>query len=89
MSTPAWFHRLARVLRTTAQGLTLWLPGTVLAGGFTLTSRKTYGHLSDGMICAEDELGIGTDHNGIIVLPQGFAGFPRRIAALFNKRRLD
>ena len=31
MSAPAWFHRLAQVLRTTAQGLTLWLPGTVLA----------------------------------------------------------
>lgn len=45
------------------------LPGTVLAGGFTLSSRKTYGHLSDGMICAEDELGIGSDHAGIIVLP--------------------
>lgn len=45
------------------------LPGTVLAGGFTLTSRKTYGHISDGMICAEDELGIGEDHSGIIVLP--------------------
>ncbi|HVK44348.1 MAG TPA: phenylalanine--tRNA ligase subunit beta [Micropruina sp.] len=45
------------------------LPGTVLAGGFTLTARKTYGHLSDGMICAEDELGIGSDHSGIIVLP--------------------
>ena len=45
------------------------LPGTVLAGGFTLSSRKTYGHISDGMICAEDELGIGTDHSGIIVLP--------------------
>ncbi len=45
------------------------LPGTVLAGGFTLTSRKTYGHLSDGMICAQDELGIGEDHSGIIVLP--------------------
>ncbi len=45
------------------------LPGTVLSGGFTLSSRKTYGHLSDGMICAEDELGIGSDHTGIIVLP--------------------
>ena len=45
------------------------LPGTVLAGGFTLSSRKTYGHISDGMICAEDELGIGSDHSGIIVLP--------------------
>jgi translocation and assembly module TamB len=31
LSAPAWFHRLAQVLRTTAQGLTLWLPGTVLA----------------------------------------------------------
>jgi len=51
------------------------LPGTVLAGGFTLTSRKTYGHVSDGMLCsleevgAEGELGIGSDHSGIIVLP--------------------
>lgn len=45
------------------------LPGTTLAGGFRISARKTYGHISDGMICAEDELGIGTDHTGIIVLP--------------------
>lgn len=45
------------------------LPGTTLPGGFTLTARKTYGHISDGMICAVDELGIGTDHSGILVLP--------------------
>lgn len=45
------------------------LPGSVLAGGFAIAARKTYGHTSDGMICAEDELGIGHDHTGIIVLP--------------------
>lgn len=45
------------------------LPGSTLAGGFQISARKTYGHISDGMICAEDELGAGSDHTGIIVLP--------------------
>lgn len=45
------------------------LPGAVLAGGFGISARRTYGHMSDGMICAADELGIGEDHTGIIVLP--------------------
>ena len=44
------------------------LPGAVLAGGFEIAARKTYGQISNGMICAEDELGIGHDHAGIIVL---------------------
>ena len=45
------------------------LPGAELPGGFKISSRRTYGHVSDGMICAADELGIGEDHTGIIVLP--------------------
>ncbi|GGM13609.1 phenylalanine--tRNA ligase subunit beta [Nakamurella endophytica] len=44
------------------------LPGTVLPGGFEIASRQTYGHVSDGMICSVRELGIGTEHEGILVL---------------------
>ena len=44
------------------------LPGATLPGPFPIASRKTYGHVSDGMICAEDELGLGEDHAGVMVL---------------------
>jgi len=48
-------------------------PGTTLFDSegkalFTIEKRKVYGQPSEGMICAEDEIGIGTSHDGILVL---------------------
>lgn len=47
--------------------------GTVLYKGdeqFTIQKSKIRGEVSMGMICAEDEIGVGNDHNGIMVLDQ-------------------
>ncbi len=44
------------------------LPDAVLPGGFAISARKTYGHVSDGMICSPPELGLPGAADGILVL---------------------
>ena len=47
-------------------GTTLYPQG---GDGFTIKKANIRGEESEGMICAEDELGLGTSHEGIMVLP--------------------
>jgi phenylalanyl-tRNA synthetase beta chain len=42
--------------------------GAVLPGGFKLSARKIRGVVSNGMLCSPRELGLGTDHEGIMDL---------------------
>src|ERR1700742_1312037 len=52
-------------------------PGSVMPDGTKLKVAKLRGQASNGMILAEDEVGIGTDHNGIMVLDDALpAGTP-------------
>ncbi|MDG2497408.1 MAG: phenylalanine--tRNA ligase subunit beta [Aquiluna sp.] len=46
------------------------LPGAVLPGGFEIAARKTYGHVSDGMIASSKELGLGDETAGILILSE-------------------
>src|SRR5207249_3656866 len=48
------------------------LPGAILPNGLQLERREVRGQVSDGMILAEDEVDLGTDHAGIMVLPDVF-----------------
>src|SRR4051794_2390211 len=48
-------------------------PGSVMPGGTRLKAAKLRGQVSNGMILAEDEVGIGTDHDGIMVLDDALA----------------
>jgi phenylalanyl-tRNA synthetase beta chain len=51
--------------------------GVTLTGGFKLKKAKIRGELSFGMLCAEDELGLSDDHDGILILPkETVAGTP-------------
>jgi phenylalanyl-tRNA synthetase beta chain len=53
------------------------LPGATLPDGLTLERRKLRGEVSEGMILAEDEVDLGTDHNGIMLLDAALeAGTP-------------
>src|SRR2546421_3097882 len=45
------------------------LPGAVLPNGLKLEQAKLRGEVSSGMILSEDEVALGTDHTGIMVLP--------------------
>ncbi|MGO1434956.1 MAG: phenylalanine--tRNA ligase subunit beta [Canibacter sp.] len=58
------------------------LPGAVLPGDFQIAARKTYGHVSDGMIASQRELGLGDEHDGIIVLADLGLDAPVGTAAL-------
>ena len=50
------------------------LVGASLPGGITINQAKIRGVDSFGMICAADELGLGGDHSGIMVLTGGAPG---------------
>jgi phenylalanyl-tRNA synthetase beta chain len=52
------------------------LPGALLPNGLQLEQRKVRGELSDGMILAEDEVELGADHTGIMLLPETEPGTP-------------
>ena len=48
----------------------LALVGAAIPGGYTIKSSRIRGELSNGMLCSEDELGIGEDATGIMILPK-------------------
>ena len=49
------------------------MPGATLPNGLTLERRELRGQVSEGMILAEDEVDLGTDHDGIMVLDDALA----------------
>lgn len=43
--------------------------GATIPGGYVIKSSRLRGELSEGMLCSEEELGIGDDASGIMILP--------------------
>ncbi|HET9051784.1 MAG TPA: phenylalanine--tRNA ligase subunit beta [Candidatus Dormibacteraeota bacterium] len=58
--------------------LVVWAPPGVLPAGWDepLGVREMFGRPSPGMLLAQDELGLGDDHEGILVLDHGVPGQP-------------
>lgn len=51
----------------------LALVGATIPGGYTIKSSEIRGEKSYGMLCSEDELGLGEDASGIMILPEGLS----------------
>jgi phenylalanyl-tRNA synthetase beta chain len=65
-------------------------PGATLPNGLTLERRELRGEMSEGMILAEDEVELGTDHSGIMLLPDGLEpGSPLAVALPLTEEILD
>lgn len=72
------------------QKVAVALVGAELPNGMKIEERKVRGALSQGMICAEDELGLGKDHAGIMVLDADLKiGTPVREALGLDDSILD
>ena len=55
------------------QTVAVALPGAALPGGIQIKKAKIRGVASEGMLCAEDELGLGDNHDGIVVLDEALS----------------
>src|SRR5678815_2141856 len=61
----------------------LWAQiGAKLPNGLTLAAKPVKGVVSPGMLCAEDELGLGEDHAGILMLSLIHISEPTRLLSI-------